>query len=103
MMSLSFSQEFFTGAGEVDLDEMQPSNRPTNVFQAIISLPKKDKVGIARDVLKSPSPVLYVTSEAFPFDVLDKVRETDLCDGCESPVTVYVDADQLYSVTVYDR
>jgi hypothetical protein len=59
-------------------------------------------VGIARDVLKSPHPVLATLSESFEFDVLEKVRETDLCDDLRSPVTVYIDADQWYSVTIYD-
>lgn len=97
---LSFSEEFFTGTE--DLYEMKPSDRPTNVYQAILSLDKKTKVCIARDVLKSPHPYMAVQSEDFEMDVLEKVRETDFCDGLESPIEVYIDEDQNYSVTVYE-
>lgn len=103
MYGLSFSEEFFSGDGSVDIYEMEPSEYPTNVYQAIISLPHEEQVGIARDILNSINPEFYVDSEGFAFDVLDKVRETDLCDDLSSPVTVYVDPEQRYSVTVYEK
>lgn len=101
MYGLSFSEEFFTGTE--DIYAIQPSGRPTNVYQALLSLPKRDRVGIARDVLKSPHPILATLCESFEFDVLEKIRETDLCDDLSSPVTVYIDPDQYYSVTIYDE
>lgn len=100
---LSFSEEFFSGNGEVDVYSIAPSERPTSVLQAIISLPRETQIGIARDVFNSPNPESYVDTEAFPFDVLDKVRETDYCDGLESPIEVYIDEDGDYTVTVYDE
>jgi hypothetical protein len=98
---LSFSEAFFTG--DTDVYYMKPSESPTNVFQAILSLPKKERLGIARDVLKSPHPVMACMSDSFEFNVLDKIRETDLCDDLRSPITVYIDPDQNYSVTVYEE
>jgi hypothetical protein len=101
MMCLSFSDEFFFGT--TDIYEIEPSDRPTSVLQAIISLDKKTRVQIARDILKEPHPVLYSQSEEFDFAILDKVRETDLCDGAESPVVVYVDPEQAFSLTIYEE
>lgn len=98
--SLSFSESFFTD--ETFPYDTKASNRPTTVYQAIISLPKRDQVAIAREVLKSPHPVLYVMSESFACDVLDKVRETDACSALSSPVEVYIDQEGWYSVLVYD-
>ena len=98
--SLSFSQEFFTGSEQ--LEDIQPSARPENCLQAIISLPKREQVAIARDVLGSQHPVLYVTTESFPYDVLDKIRETDTCGDLCSPVEVYIDPEGYHSILVYD-
>ena len=100
MMSLSFSEAFFSGTD--DIYEVKPSDRPTSVLQEIISLPKRDRVEIARYVMKSKHPVLYTQSESFDFDVLEKVRETDSCDGYETPIRVYIDEDRDYWVDVYD-
>jgi hypothetical protein len=98
--SLSFSEEFFTD--ETFPYETGRSKRPTTVYQAIISLPKSEQVSIAREVMKSPHPVLYVQSESFACDVLEKVRETDACADLSSPVEVYIDPEGWYSVLVYD-
>ena len=98
--SLSFSESFF--ADETFPYDTEPSDRPTTVYQAIISLPKAEKVAIARDVMKSPHPVLYVQSESFACDVLDKIRETDTCAALDSPVEVYIDPEGWYSVLVYE-
>ena len=99
--SLSFSESFFTD--ETFPYETEPSDRPTTVYQAIISLPLADKVAIAREVLCSPHPVMCVQSESFACDVLDKIRETDTCAGLSSPVEVFIDPEGWYSVLVYDR
>jgi hypothetical protein len=98
--SLSFSEEFFTD--ESFPYDTTPSDRPTTVYQAIVSLPKAEQLAIAREVMKSPHPVLYVQSESFAADVLDRVRETDSCADLTSPVEVYIDSEGWYSVLVYD-
>ncbi len=102
MMCLSFSEEFFSGSGEYDLYSIPESDEPASVLQAIISLPREDRIGIARDLFGAKDPEFYVDSEGFPFDVLDMVRETDCCDDYVSPITVYIDPEQRYSVTVYE-
>jgi len=102
MMSLSFTEEFFFGSGEHDYYSIPESDEPASVIQAIVSLPREIQIEIARDLFGSESPEFYADSECFPFDVLEMVRETDLCDGCVSPITVYIDPEQRYSVTVYE-
>ncbi len=103
LYSLSFAEAFFTGDGTCDIYDMPTSDRPTNVYQAIISLPLEDRIAIARDVLGSESPEITAEGESFGFDVLDQVRDTNLCDGYDNPVTVYIDPDQYYEVTVYEE
>jgi hypothetical protein len=98
--SLSFAEDFF--ADETFPYDTKRSDRPTTVYQAIISLPKADQVAIARDALGSPHPYLYVMSESFAADVLDKIRETDACADLASPVEVYIDPEGWHSVLVYD-
>ncbi len=101
MYSLSFSEEFFSGDGSCDIYDIAPSDRPTSVLQAIISLPRETLMEIATDVLGSRDPELFMDSESFAFDVLDKARETDLCSNLDSPVRVYLDPEQNFWVEVY--
>lgn len=98
---LSFSDEFFMGDGSVDLYEIAPAARPDSVLQAIISLPRKVQLQIAKDVFDSPDPEFYVDSESFPFDVLDRIQETNTCTNLDSPVEVWIDQDGFYTVRVY--
>jgi hypothetical protein len=101
MFCLSFSEDFFVGT--TDPYEVEPSDRPTSCLQAIISLPRETQLEIARDVLKSPCPDIYVDTESFPFDVLEHLRKTDLCDGYDVPVRVYFDEDCYYWVDICDH
>lgn len=105
MYGLSFSDEFFYGDGTYDYYSMPPSNRPTSVLQAIVSLSEEEKKAIARDVLGVPKDLLDVSIQCEDFEakVLDKVRETDLCDDFYAPVTVYIDPDQFYSLIIYEE
>src|SRR5215831_7827339 len=96
--SLSFTDEFFA---DETFPETEPSARPTSVYQAIVSLDKRTKVEIAREVMNSPHPYLYVTTESFAYDVLDKVRETDTCGDLSSPVDVWIDPEGFYTLDVY--
>lgn len=101
LYSLSFTEDFFFG--HTDYYEIESSEYPTNVLQAIISLPRETQIAIARDVLGALTPEFCIDNDdSFPLDVLEKIRETNLCDGYESPITVYIDEEQYYSVTVYE-
>lgn len=99
--SLSFSESFFSGDGECDLYSIQPSKRPTSVLQAIISLPRQGKIEIAKEILNSSSPEFSADHESFPFDVLEKIRETNTCSNLDTPVSVWIDEDGYYDVLVY--
>lgn len=102
---LSFTQEFFTGT--VSFDEMEPSERPTSVMQAIISLEPEAAKEIALKVLGynggKPDKHLdnYIQTEEFAWEVLDKVKETNACRDISSPVDVFIDDNWDYWLTVY--
>lgn len=103
MYGLSFSEEFFNGTE--DYFDIEPSDRPTSVLQALVSLDEQVCRDIARDVLGVAEDCIEfaIRSETFEHDVMEKIRETDLCDTLSSPITVYIDSDQNYSVTVYEE
>lgn len=93
--ALSFAPEFFWGDGSVASDDLAPSNRPTSVYQAIVSLTDDQWAALARDVFHCPPEYLD------PPTVLAKV-ETDTCRNLDSPVEVLIDPDGYYTVFVYD-
>lgn len=105
MFSLSFSNEFFYGDGTEDYYSMPPSERPTNVHQALVSLDDEERKNIARDVLGAKEDCIefYIHAETFESDVMEKIKETDTCDTLSSPIRVYIDSEQNYSVKVYEE
>lgn len=99
--SLSFSESFFVP--DIPFDEIEPSDEPTTVLQAVMGLDRESRILIARDVLGSAGAAeWYADQDEFIWDVMDKIRETDTCDDLSSPITVYIDSDGFYSVTVYE-
>ena len=94
--ALSFAPEFFWGDGSVAPDDLPKSNRPTCVYQAILSLSDDEWAAIARDVFHCPPDIL--DSET----VLCKVQETDTCRNLDSPVEVLVDLDGFYSLFIHE-
>ena len=92
--SLSFSPEFFC---EGDPDAIPTSDRPTSVYQAIVSMQSDTWVEMATDVFGVEPDQLD------PWTVLEKVRETDACSNLCSPVRVWIDEGGFYGVDVYDR
>lgn len=101
--SLSFSYSFYWPDPETPFEEIEPSDKPTSVFQAIKSLHRDIRVEIARELFGSRRHAeYYADSEEFALDVMDMIRETDSCDNLFStPVTVYIDQAGFYTVTVY--
>lgn len=101
MYGLSFSEEFFHGVGD---SANVPSDRPTSVRQAIVSLDNPTRRRIARKVLeveRGQAPI-YVETDAFVVALIDKVKETDTCDNMTVPVTVYIDQRMEFSLTIWD-
>jgi hypothetical protein len=99
---LSFSEEFFTD--ETFPYDTQSSRRPTNVWQAIISLPPISLKVIGQDVFKLPNKIIkgWIESEQARLDILDKVRETNTCSNLTVPVQVWIDPKGDYTLKVYE-
>ena len=92
--ALSFSPQFFLAD---DPDVIKRSERPTCVYQALLSMRQETWDAMARDVFGCDPARLD------PFTVMDKVRETDTCSNLDSPVQVWIDAEGWYDVLVYEE
>src|SRR5262245_56304627 len=97
MKCLSFAESFFYGEGEGPYDLPWPAKRPTTVCQALVSMPEDEFRECCEHLGLDPD------GEAVVNDIIDVIRRTDCCDGYDSPVTVYIDEDGWFSVTVYDN
>ena len=93
-MCLSFGDSFFTGDHET-YDYPAKSDRPTNVLQAIMSMSDEEYSECCKEIGLNPE-----TCE--PYDIIDVIKETDYCDGPETPVTVYIDSEGYFTLTIYD-
>lgn len=94
--ALSFAPEFFWGDGSTDPDDLPRSNRPTSVYQAILSLTDEQWAALARDVFN------YSPDDLDPETVVTKVQETNTCRNLDSPVEVLVDPDGYHSLFVHE-
>jgi hypothetical protein len=90
--SLSFSEEFFV---RDDPERIEPSARPTTVYQAILSLLEDTWREMAREVFS------LAADQLAPESVLAKILETNTCSNLEEPVEVWIDPDGIYSLRVY--
>ena len=91
--ALSFSEEFFCDS---DPEEVRPSNWPTSVYQAILSMSQAKWNEITREVFAEDPNRLD------PLTVLHRIRQTHTCSNLESPVQVWIDREGFYDVLVYD-
>jgi len=91
--SLSFSEAFYCDG---DFENITPSERPTSVYQAILSIQDEQWEEIACDVFGCDPNHLD------PMTVLDHVRQTNTCSNLESPVRVWIDEEGWYEVLVHD-
>ena len=92
--ALSFAPEFFWGDGSVSPEDMRPSNRPTCVYQALLSLSDDEWAALAADVFQ------VAPDDLDPAMVLEKIFETNTCQNLDSPVEVCI--EDWYSVRVYE-
>ena len=94
--ALSFAWEFFWGDGSIAPEEIPLSDRPTSVYQAILSLPDDQWISLARDVFDcSPDHV-------DPESILLKVLETNTCRNLDSPIEVLIDEPGFYTLLIHD-
>ncbi len=92
--ALSFSDEFFLP--DVP-DAIQPEERPTSVYAALLSMRQETWDRMACDVFAIDPEQLD------PLTVLDRIRETNTCSNLDSPVQVWIDAEGWFDVLVYDK
>lgn len=90
--SLSFSEDFFVGD---DPERIEPSVRPTTVYQAILSLQEDTWREMAREVFS------LAADQLAPETVLAKIIETNTCSNLEEHVEVWIDPHGTYSLAVY--
>ena len=91
--ALCFAPEFFWG--KVPVEKMKPSDRPTSVYQAILSLTDEQWVALAREEFGIEPNDLDVET------VIQRVIETNTCRNLDPPVEIWVDQDGFFTVLVY--
>jgi len=91
--ALSFALEFIWG--KVPVEKMKPSDRPTSVYQAILSLTDEQWASLARELFGIEPNNLDVET------VIQRVVETNTCRNLDPPVEIWIDQDGFFSVLVY--
>jgi hypothetical protein len=99
---LSFSDSFFFG--EAPLDEMETSDKPTSVLQAIISMEREASISLALEVFgeTADSAPIAIDAEDWPYRVLERIKETDTCGDLSSPVDVWIDEEGWWTLDIYE-
>lgn len=98
----SFSPEFYYGEG--DTPGMAPSERPTNLYQAIMSLKAlhpEEWIGLLHELY--PSATDDVLEHISAEDVMEIALDVNTVGNLDSPVEVYLDPEGRYTVEVYDE
>ncbi|NOY41043.1 MAG: hypothetical protein GXP26_04285 [Planctomycetes bacterium] len=90
--ALSFTEQFYYPE---DAEQVQTSERPTSVYQAVLSLRQEKLTEIAREVF-------YVDPQHLDVGmVMEKIRQTDTCTTLSPPVAVWIDEEGDFQVQVY--
>ena len=92
--SLSFSPDFFYGTD--DPNDIECSQQPVSVLQAIVSLRAAQRREIAQEVFGCESANLCDEM------ILQRVLETDTCTDLTPPVEVWIDEKGFHAVLVHD-
>ncbi len=95
-MNLCFGEGFYWADGEGPYDLPEYSEMPTTVAQALNSMPNVEFREMCEAIGVDPD------GECAIAEVIEKIKETDWCDGAEVPVTVAIDEGHNYTVTVYE-
>ena len=91
--SLSFTPEFFWG--RIALEEVGPTDQPTSIYQALVSLDDETWTRLAHEV--------FGVDEVEPLAAMEKVIQTDTCANLDSPVEVFVDPEGAFSLFVFEE
>jgi hypothetical protein len=98
--SLGFSPEFFFGEGEpydVDGACLNSKGQPVSLWSAIRTMSPDDWANMCVDCFPGVDPK-FVTAES----VMDLCRETDTCGTLSVPVDVWIDAEGIHTLNVWD-
>ncbi len=89
---LQFPDEFYLGTE----DHPKPSQRPTSIKQALLSMAEEDWVAMVKDIFPDEDPRFVDTHK-----VLTRVFQTNTCSTAEFPVEVWIDEQGTWRVLVY--
>ena len=95
--TLSFSPDFLQGNHPGGSEDLQQSDRPTSVKQALLSLKDETWTRLARDVFGCEPQYLDIDA------VMRTIVKTNTCRNLDPPVDVLIDPKGEFSVLVYDR
>src|SRR5688572_18518191 len=93
----SFAPEFFWGVGSESQRDLRPSARPTSACQAVLSLRQETWDEMAKHVFGVDGATLDLST------IMVKIAETNTCRNLDSPVEVFIDPEEDFSVLVYDE
>ena len=100
------SEEAITG--EIPLEAIQPSKRPTTVLQSLVSWEQQDKSSFTEmigDVLGPQYAQVWANQpvgESVFSALLDVIRKTNTVRDLSSPIEVYIDPQHQHSLYIYD-
>jgi len=92
--ALSFAEQFHYPE---DLEQVKTSERPTSVYQAVLSLSQDNLTEVAREVFHVHPQ--HLNAEM----IMKKIRQTDTCATLSPPVAVWIDEEGDFLVQVYDQ
>jgi hypothetical protein len=92
--ALAFADEFFVPD---DFHAVQPSERPTSVWQAILSLHQTTRRSIAQDVFGVSADRLA------PEAILAEILSTNTCSNLDEPIEVWIDPKGEHSIFVFSQ
>lgn len=98
MFDLDFTETFFFGKGYDYYTLPEPSETPTCVLQALVSMHPDDWAAYCLMVLE-----VHGDAECTLSDAMGKVREVCTCTSPRSPVEVWLDPEGDWRVLVYDH
>jgi len=90
--ALSFAEQFYYPE---DMGQVKTSERPTSVYQAVLSLSQDNLTEIAREVFHVDPQHLDAGM------VMEKIHQTDTCTTLSPPVAVWIDEEGDFRVQVY--
>lgn len=93
-----FAPSFYFNEAEPYDGGPEPSEQPTSVWHAVVSMPESDWAEMCAELFLGINPD-HVTPEL----VLERIQATNTCTDLRSPVEVWIDEDGYHTIRVWDR